>query len=93
MRQPLSCISSFAALILAVSIPHTATAVVPSDQLMPATTTGYVSIADVDRLRVDFDKTQLGQLMADPIMKPFADDLKRQIEVGSLDHRSPDDVR
>jgi hypothetical protein len=51
----------------------------PSDQLLPATTRGYVAVPDVEGFRERWRQTQLGQLAADPIMKPFAEDLQRQI--------------
>jgi len=52
----------------------------PSDVLLPNTTKGYVSIKDVDVLRTEFEKTQLGKLVNDPLMKPFVEDLRKQIE-------------
>jgi hypothetical protein len=57
-----------------------ARAVVPSDELLPSTTKGYISIPDMERLEADFDKTQLGQLLADPVMEPFSKDFKRQVK-------------
>ena len=51
-----------------------------AESLLPQTTKGYLSIADVDEMLAKWNKTQLGQLMNDPIMKPFADDLRQQIE-------------
>ncbi|REJ93163.1 MAG: hypothetical protein DWQ35_10810 [Planctomycetota bacterium] len=54
-------------------------AALPTDQLLPKTTKGVLLIADIERLETQFDQTQLGQLMADPVMQPFADDLRRQI--------------
>jgi hypothetical protein len=56
-----------------------AQAVRPSEQLLPETTVGYLSIPDFDALQESFDKTQLGQLAQDPAMQPFVDDLKRQL--------------
>ena len=50
-----------------------------ADQLLPATTKGFVSLPNVDDFRQRWRQTQLGKLAADPIMKPFADDLQRQI--------------
>ncbi len=52
----------------------------PSDVLLPDTTKGYVSVEDVDLLRTEFEKTQLGVLANDPLMKPFVEDLRKQIE-------------
>jgi len=56
-----------------------AKAVPPSVQLLPNTTKGFVSVPDMNTLQASWDKTQWGKLFADPMMKPFADDLKRQI--------------
>ncbi len=50
-----------------------------SDRLLPATTTGYLSVPDVDRLRDDFNQTQMGALVNDPVMAEFIDDFKRQL--------------
>jgi hypothetical protein len=52
---------------------------VPSEQLLPATTKGYLSTTDVDEVREKFQATTLGKLVNDPIMQPFIDDLKEQI--------------
>ncbi len=54
-------------------------AATPSAKLLPDTTKGYLSVTDVDTLLEKWEETQLGQLMADPVMKPFAEDLQRQI--------------
>jgi len=48
--------------------------------LLPTTTKGFLSITNVTVLNAQWDKTQLGQLMADPVMQPFAKDLRRQLE-------------
>ena len=49
------------------------------EQLLPSTAKGFVSIVDFPRLLDDWGKTQLGQLWADPIMRPFADDFQKQL--------------
>jgi hypothetical protein len=54
-------------------------AVPPTEDLLPNTTKCYLSVANVERLTEAFDKTQLGQLANDPTMKPFVEDLKRQL--------------
>ncbi len=56
-----------------------AVAALPSSQLLPESTKGYLSIPDIERLEKDFNRIQLGELMADPIMEPFAEDFKRQL--------------
>ena len=62
-----------------IQMATSAWAVVPSDKLLPKTTKGYVSVPDLDKLLKSWDTTQLGKLMADPVMKPFTEDLKQQI--------------
>ena len=51
-----------------------------SETLLPDTTKGFVSIASMQRLNDQWNKTQLGHLMNDPAMKPFRKDLRRQFE-------------
>jgi hypothetical protein len=67
--------------ILIVTLAAPAQAVVPAESLLPATTKGFISTHDVDEVRKKFNETQLGDLVNDPVMKPFIDDLKRQIGV------------
>lgn len=52
----------------------------PSETLLPKTTQGFFAISNVDLLREHWNKTQLGHLMADPVMKPFAKDVRHQFE-------------
>lgn len=49
-----------------------------SPSLLPATTKGALIVTDVKTLSDNWKQTQLGQLMQDPVMEPFAKDLKRQ---------------
>jgi hypothetical protein len=51
-----------------------------SDTILPNTTKGYLSIGDIDELKAAWNKTQLGRLMNDPVMKPFAEDLGQQLQ-------------
>jgi len=51
-----------------------------SETLLPATTKGFISIGDLQRLVAHWQKTQLGQLMQDPTMTEFAEDLRAQLE-------------
>lgn len=66
--------------LAAAAFCSSARAAIPADQLLPNTTAGFVSVADTEQLSLSWDKTQLGQLMQDPVMKPFAEDLKRQFK-------------
>jgi hypothetical protein len=52
----------------------------PSETLLPDTTQGFFAISNVDVLNKHWDKTQLGHLMADPVMKPFVKDIRRQFD-------------
>lgn len=58
--------------------PGSVMAAAPSEQILPATTKAYISIPDLDELRDNWNRTQLGKMFQDPIMKPFLDDLQRQ---------------
>ncbi len=54
-------------------------AVTPGEELLPDTTCLYVSIPSAQGFRDGFSKTDLGELVADPVMKPFAEDLVNQL--------------
>lgn len=51
---------------------------VRAERLLPTTTVGFAAVEDYDQLRDHWNETQLGELMADPVMEPFAEDLQRQ---------------
>src|SRR5690606_5862910 len=59
--------------------PPAALAVRPSEELLPSTTKGYLSVYDVDLLEEHFNKTQMGQLAALEQMAPFVKDFRQQI--------------
>ncbi len=60
--------------------PVTSMAAPPSDQLFPSSTTAYVSVDNWPEMRESWNKTQLAELMKDPVMEPFSEDLKRQLD-------------
>jgi hypothetical protein len=51
-----------------------------SERLLPATTVGFAAIEDIEQLDAQWNQTQLGKLMADPVMEPFAEDIRRQLK-------------
>jgi len=51
-----------------------------SEDLLPATTKGFFSVTNLSDLSAHWNKTQLGQLMEDPVMRPFSEDLRRQMQ-------------
>ena len=67
-------------LLVAGSVPFAAMGARPSEELLPNTTKAYVSIDNLDELSAAWKKTQLGQLVNDPVMKPFVEDLQRQLK-------------
>ena len=70
-----------AAVVLCAAVTcSSAAAAVPSEQLLPHTTKGFLSLPDTADLTAKFDTTQLGQLVNDPVMQPFVEDLKRQLK-------------
>lgn len=69
-----------AAILVFWAADATARAVPPTDSLLPEATKGYVSVPDVDALLDRWNETPLGKMLNDPAMKPFTDDLRRQIK-------------
>lgn len=57
-----------------------ARAVPPAETLLPDTTKGFVSVPSVATLREKWEATQMGHLVGDPVMKPFVEDLQRQLK-------------
>lgn len=47
---------------------------------MPAETQGFASVADLNVLLEHWHQTQLGQLVQDDAMRPFVDDMQKQLE-------------
>lgn len=74
----ISSIISFTLLAACFACPTLA--VEPAAKLLPSTTVGFLSVADVDALVDSFHETQLGQLVNDPVIQPFVDDIKKQIK-------------
>jgi hypothetical protein len=52
----------------------------PSDQLMPLETRGFASIQDINLLVEHWHQTQLGKLVQDEAMRPFVEDMQKQLE-------------
>jgi len=50
-----------------------------SETILPATTRGWISVANPQVLQESFDGTQYGQLLKDPVMKPFIDGFRAQL--------------
>ncbi|HVX11585.1 MAG TPA: hypothetical protein VHC22_10425 [Pirellulales bacterium] len=69
-----------AAMLLLCATGTVAGAVPPIDTLLPETTKGYVSAPDVDTLIDRWNETPMGKLLNDPIMRPFTEDLRRQLK-------------
>ncbi|MEI8373603.1 MAG: hypothetical protein WCJ35_12320 [Planctomycetota bacterium] len=66
---------------VAIPPPRSAVPVPPSmDTLLPDTTVGFISATNSVRLTEQWNKTQLSKLMADPVMKPFEEDFRVQMQ-------------
>jgi len=62
-------------------VPKGLSAAAPSmDTLLPKTTVGFVSATNSIRLTEQWNKTQLGKLMTEPVMKPFEEDFRAQMQ-------------
>lgn len=66
-----------------------ATAAPPSDTLLPQSTKGYVSVAHPKEFDERWNKTQIGQMFNDDVMKAFVEDFKKQIreDFGSIERK------
>jgi hypothetical protein len=51
----------------------------PSERVFPATTKAWLSVPDPQGLQASFDRTQYGQLLKDPAMKPFVESFRAQL--------------
>ena len=71
---------ALAGIALAVGEHPAVPAAGPSETLLPNTTRGFFCVTSVKTLEEHWNKTQLGQLAKDPLMKPFIDDLRQQID-------------
>ena len=72
---------SWCVVFYGLMVPLEISAAAPSmDTLLPKTTVGFVSATNSIRLTQQWNKTQLGKLMADPVMKPFEEDLHAQMQ-------------
>ncbi|QDU88178.1 hypothetical protein Pla175_15490 [Pirellulimonas nuda] len=80
MRIQVRCACSRVALLLLTATCAQTFAAPAADQLMPAATVGFVSIPDAAELRDRFDQTQVGLMLRDPTMRPFADQIRAGIE-------------
>jgi hypothetical protein len=67
----------------------TAAAGPPSDTLLPKSTKGYVSVARAQQFDDRWNKTQLGQMFNDDVMKAFVEDFKKQIreDFGAIERK------
>lgn len=52
----------------------------PSEELLPSSTKAFVAIPNLEQLNAAWNRTQLGQMFNDPAMKPFVEDLQRQLK-------------
>ena len=50
------------------------------EYLLPNTTAGFLTVTNYDQFKAQWDKTQIGHLMNDPVMKAFRDDMDKQLE-------------
>ena len=62
-------------------MPSAALAVRPAEELLPQETKFCLQIPDLDELRTNYNQTQLGHMINDPLMRPFVEDLRRQLRV------------
>jgi hypothetical protein len=67
-------------IVLQLLLVASAAAGPPSDTLLPKATKGYISVARAKDFDDRWNKTQLGQMFNDDVMKAFVEDFKKQIQ-------------
>lgn len=77
------CAGWFALCLCTINV-FSAYAAIPADALLPESTKGFLSIPSVERLLSQFNQSQFGKLASDPLMKPFVEDVKRQLRQRGL---------
>ena len=55
----------------------------PGEKLLPKDTLAFFTIADVPEFRQKWDKSSVGQMLHDPQLKPFLDDVQKKIDDAS----------
>lgn len=80
MRRFWTYLLCWAALVSLFGVDAASAASRPGETLLPNTTQGFFAISNVDVLDQHWGKTQLGHLMAEPVMKPFKKDIRRQFD-------------
>jgi hypothetical protein len=85
--SPTSCALSALSILLASTAP--CLAAVSSDKVMSHTTRGFVSVSNLDEFQEKWNQTQMGQLVQDESMRPFIEDLKRQLKrkIGGVEEK------
>lgn len=80
VRIPLRTLALAVCCLTVAFAGRTSQAAPKSETLLPDTTRGYLSVANAPELMDAWEKTQLSQLLSDPVMQPFAEDLERQFQ-------------
>jgi hypothetical protein len=84
MRNPSRAVARLALLVsLGLGLGLSAAssrAAAPPEKTLPATTLAFIKVNDAADLRASFQKTEFGQLLADPAMKPLEDLVKEKLQ-------------
>ncbi len=84
MRNPLRAVHRLTVVGLGLAVlalsPAWASAAAPSEKSLPSTTFAFLKVKDASQLREVLESSQLGQLLADPALKPLKEDIKTRLE-------------
>lgn len=80
MRRSLVFGATWSFCVVCIGLVAAAERVRPSETYLPETTVGFLSLANPELVVEQFRKTQIGQLVSDPVMEPFIKDIQRQFE-------------
>ncbi len=79
MQTTLNFVRRAPAVTFVLLLVSSAAAGPPSDTLLPRSTKGYISVAHPKDFDDRWNKTQLGQMFNDDLMKAFVEDFHKQI--------------
>src|SRR5262249_30948205 len=80
---PVPAVAAWLALAGLVAAPRAGQAAAPLEKSLPATTLRFAQVGSLGKLPGAFAKSQFGQLLPDPAMKPIKQDFAAKLEDAS----------
>lgn len=78
--RPVQRVGVLASLFLFLSCPAAGQVEKSADHLFPRQTVAFLLVPNVNELEARWNRTELGKLFADPVLKPFREEIQKQWE-------------